>query len=257
MRKKSIILIAMLAITASVTLTSCNSSGSNRKSVDIPSYALGEEAYFANRVTKTSHAWCGKAGSNLGTKKFGSYKSALLSGVLIEMEGTAVLMLQDGGSLSLTKYLFTEDYNYSVQLLWHEYTEDNPINSTLAANDLRGRGYTPIENNYCDSYYFYRDEQFDEARLWLETLDKQPNQNSQYDAEAEGGVKTYKAVVGKTVEYFGVDDLKSDRFLSLYLDCGAVVELRSKNYLTSKEVTHKTIDCVTDADNKVIKYELI
>ncbi|MDR3119035.1 MAG: hypothetical protein LBU44_06405 [Mediterranea sp.] len=257
MKKFSNCLTIMLLM-ALVLISSCGGSGgTGSKSVDIPGYATLAESYFANRETKTSHAWYGKADSNLGSKKFGSYHSGMLTGILVEMEGESFVMLQDGGNLSLTKYLFEQDYDYSVQLLWHEHTEDNPINSTLAANDLRGRGFVPLENNYCDSYYFFRDEQFEEAKRWLEALEKQPNQNSQYDAKAEGGVKTYKAKIGKVVEYFGVDDLKSDCFLSLYLDCGAVVELRPKGlFLTAKETESRIIDCVTDTANKVIVYEL-
>jgi len=255
MRKK-IITIAMLALTVSVILGSCNSSGSS-KSVDIPLYATGTESYFKNRETKTSHAFCGKDFINNGHKKFGSYKGGrLLTGTLVETdEGDLFVMLQEGGNLSLGKYLFEQSFDYSVQLLWHDYTEDNPINSTLATNDHRGTGFVPVENNYCDSYYFFKDEQFAEAKAWLETLEKQPNQQSGYDPRKEGGIKTYKAKIGKAVEYFGVDDLNTDRFLSLYLDCGAVVELRAKKYYTTKEVIGKTIDCVTDTDNKVIVYE--
>lgn len=255
--KNIYLLICALSI-LSMTMMSCGDSGGSGsgKSVDIPAYALGTEPYFKSRETKTSHAFRGKDFVNNGNKKFGSYRSAQLTGTLVETdEGDLFVMLQDGGSLSLGKYLFEQSFDYSVQLLWHEYTEDNPINATLAASDLRERGFIPIENNYCDSYYFFKDEQFAEAKTWLEALEKQPNQQSEYDPKAVGGAKTYKAKIGKAVEYFGVDDLKSDRFLSLYLDCGAVVELRSKKYLTTQEVVGKTIDCVTDAQNKIIEYK--
>lgn len=242
---------------ATALMSSCGGNGGG-KSVDVPGYATGAEPYFKNRETKTSHAMCGKDFINLGHRKFGSYRSSLLTGTMVETdEGDTFVMLKDGGNYSLGEYLFEQSFEYSVQLLWHEYAEENPINSTLAANDLRGRGFVPVENNYCDAYYFFSDQDFAEAKTWLETLDKQPNQPSKYDAKEAGGVKTYKAKIGKAVAYFGVDDLKGDRFLSLYLDCGAVVELRSKRYLTTKEVTGRTIDCVTDADNKVIEYELI
>ncbi|WP_390553583.1 hypothetical protein [Alistipes indistinctus] len=242
-----------------MTIISCGGSGGSGKgkSVDVPGYAIGTESYFKNRETKGSHAFCGKDFVNNGHKKFGSYRSAQLTGTLVETdEGDLFVMLQDGGSLSLGKYLFEQSYDYSVQLLWHEYTKDNPINATLAASDLRERGFVLIENNYCDSYYIFKDEQFAEAKAWMETLEKQPNQQSEYDPKAVGGVKTYKAKIGKAVEYFGVDDLKTDRFLSLYLDCGAVVELRSKKFYASQEVVGKSIDCVTDAQNKVIEYKL-
>ena len=244
-------------VCATALMSSCGGDGGG-KSVDVPGYAIGAEPYFKNRETKTSHAMCGKDFINLGYKKFGSYRSSLLTGTMVETdEGDVFVMLQDGGNYSLGAYLFERSFEYSVQLLWHEYAEENPINSTLAASDLRGRGFVPVENNYCDAYYFFNDEEFAEAKTWLETLEKQPNQPSKYDAQEAGGVKTYKAKIGKAVAYFGVDDLKGDRFLSLYLDCGAVVELRSKRYLTTKEVTGRTIDCVTDADNKVVEYEFI
>lgn len=246
-----------LFVCASALLASCGAEGGG-KGVDVPGYATGAELYFKGRETKTSHALCGKDFINLGYKKFGSYRSSLLTGTMVETdEGDSFVMLQDGGSYSLGKYLFEQSMEYSVQLLWHEYAEENPINATLAANDLRGRGFVPVENNYCDAYYFFNDGDFAEAAAWLETLDKQPNQPSEFDAEAVGGVKTYKAKIGKAVVYFGVNDLKSDRFLSLYLDCGAVVELRAKQFLTPKEVIGKTIDCVTDADNKVLEHKFI
>lgn len=243
-------------VCASAFVSSCG--GGSDKGVDVPGYATGAETYFKGRETKTSHALCGKDFINLGYKKFGSYRSGMLTGTLVETdEGDSFVMLQDGGNISLGNYLFEQSMDYSVQLLWHEYAEENPINATLAASDLRGRGFVPVENNYCDAYYFFNDGRFAEAAAWLETLEKQPNQPSEFDAEAVGGVKTYKAKIGKVVEYFGVNDLKSDRFLSLYLDCGAVVELRSNRYLTTKEVIGKTIDCVTDADNKVLEHKFI
>lgn len=242
---------------ATALMSSCSVEGGG-KGVDVPGYATGAEAYFKDRETKASHALCGKDFINLGYKKFGSYRSALLTGTMVETdEGDSFVMLQDGGNYSLGNYLFEQSMDYSVQLLWHEYAEENPINAKLAASDLRGRGFVPVETNYCDAYYFFNDGDFAEAKTWLETLEKQPNQLSEFDAEAVGGVKTYKAKIGKVVVYFGVNDLKSDRFLSLYLDCGAVVELRSKKYLTTNEVIGKTIDCVTDADNKVLEHKFI
>jgi hypothetical protein len=122
---------------------------------------------------------------------------------------------------------------------------------------MLGRSFTPLENAYCDSYYFFKDEELAEAKLWMESLDKQSNQKSKYNAKEEGGVKTYKAVIGKVVTYRGQDELKSDSFRSVYLDCGAIVEIRYKGTdLNPANLTGKTIDCVTDANNKVIVFEL-
>ncbi len=257
MRKISLIIGALWAAW-SISVSCGNSVAGKGKSPDIPGYATGAEPYFKGRETKTSHAICGKDFINRGHKKFGSYRSSMLTGTMVETdEGDNFVMLQDGGNYSLGKYLFERSCDYSVQLLWHEYEEENPINSTLAACDLRGWGFVPVENNYCDAYYFFNDGEFAEAAAWLETLEKQPNRPSKFDAEKSGGAKTYKAKIGKAVEYFGADDLKSDRFLSLYLDCGAVVELRSKNYLSADEASGRTIDCVTDADNKIIRYEFV
>ena len=242
-------------------MASCGGNGGSGggKSVDIPGYATLAEPYFKNRETKTSHAWWGKADSNLGSKKFGRYTdSGQLSGMLIELGENQVVMLQTKSNLSLTKYLFEEDYVYSVQLIWHDANAENPHNTNMATEaSMLDRSFTSLENAYCDSYYFYKDEEMDEARAWLESLEKQPNQKSKYDAKEEGGVKTYKAVIGKVVTYLGQDELKPDSFRSVYLDCGAVVGIHFKGTdLNPSTLIGKTIDCVTDADNKVIKYEL-
>lgn len=258
MRKK-IIIIVMLAMTASVIFTSCNSSGSSSKSADIPSYALGEGAYFANRETKTSHAWYGKADINDGTKKFGRYTDGgLLSGMLIEMNEEQFVMLQTKSNLSLTKYLFEAQDEYSVHLIWYDFNSENPHNVAMQTeSSMLGRDFIPLENAYCDSYYFVKDEELAEARTWMEGLNKQSNQKSKFNAKDEGGVKTYKAGVGKVVTYIGQDELKPDSFRSLYLDCGAVVNIAFKGTdLNPAKLIGKTIDCVTDTENKVIVYEL-
>jgi hypothetical protein len=253
--------VILLAATTIFTVSCGGRGGSGGRYVDIPAYATGEGAYFAGRETETAHAVCGKGGINYGHKKFGNYDGSMISGTLIEMEGSEdgvqFVVLQSGNGPSLTSYMFRESHIYSVQLLWHEFEgEENPINAAMAA-DLRGRGYTPLENNYCTSYYFYRDEALADAASWLSTLEKQPNQKSKYDAKVEGGVKTYHAAIGRAVEYFGENELKADRFLSLYLDCGAVVEFRAKGArLEDDQMAGKTIDCVTDANNRVIIYEL-
>jgi hypothetical protein len=112
----------MLAIVTSTILISCNYSGGSSKSVDIPPYAIGEGAYFADRETKTAHVWYGKADINYGTKKFGRYTDGgLLSGMHIEMNGEQFVMLQTKSNLSLTKYLFEDQDEYSVQLIWYEF----------------------------------------------------------------------------------------------------------------------------------------
>ncbi len=256
-------LTTILAAVAAIALASCGGGGKTGggKSVDIPTWATGEKTYFADRETKTAHAIWGKAGNNMGHKKLGAYKNGMISGTLVEMEedGSVFVVLQGGNGPSLTKYMFEEAHIYSAEMLWHEFEGDeNPINAEMAAeSSLRGRSYTTLDKNYSTSYYFYKDEARADAIEWLSTLQKQPNQQSKYDAEAEGGVKTYKAAVGKAVEYVGMNELKADRFLALYLDCGAVVELRPKGlFLSSGEAVGRTIDCVVDADNKVIVYEL-
>ena len=237
-------------------LTSCGGSGG--KSVDIPPYAAGGGAYFADRQTKTARALCGKVDVNHGYKRFGTYKGGwLLTGNALEADGVYFVMLQLNTSIPVNTYLFERQHEYSVHFLLHEKNAENPHNSNMSAMAF-GNPYTSIESAYCDSYYFFRDEAFIEAKYWLDTLGKQPNQPSKYNPkDEEGGKKTYKATIGKAVEYFGVNELESDRFLALYLDCGAVVELRSKNRMTPKEVIEKTIDCVTDKNNKVLVYELI
>ena len=258
--RKSFIISAMFALTASLILSSCtNSSGSSSKSVDIPPYALGEGSYFANRTTKTTHAWYGKADINEGTKKFGRYTDGgLLSGMLIEMEEEQFVMLQTKSNLSLTKYLFEDQNEYSVHLIWHDFNSENPHNANMTTeSSLSGRSFIPLENAYCDSYYFFKDEELAEAKSWIESLDKQANQQSKYNAKEEGGVKTYKAGIGKVVTYIGQNELKPENFRSIYLDCGAVVEIRFRGTdLNPAKLIGKTIDCVTDADNKVIVYEL-
>lgn len=257
MEKKKVIHSICMTIIA-VLLSACggnNSGGGSSK--DVPLYATGEGVYLINRETKTSHAWCGKADINDGFRKFGRYTdSGLLAGTLIEMEQEQFLMLKSRADIS-HKYLFEEQDEYSVQLLWHEANPENIHNINMSTESgMLGKGFKPIESAYCDTYYFFKDQEFAEAKSWIESLNKQPNQESQYKAKDEGGAKTYKAVIGKTVTYFGLDELKRDRFLSLYLDCGAVVQLHDKD-LKGDKLIGKTIDCVTDADNKVIKYELI
>ncbi|NDV58883.1 hypothetical protein [Bacteroides sp. 519] len=256
MRKE--IINVMFALTTCVFFIGCNNSGSS-KSVDIPSYAFGKESYFANHATKSSHAWYGKADINDGTKKFGRYTDGgLLSGMLIEMNEEQFVMLQTKSNLSLTKYLFEDQDEYSVHLIWHDFNTNNPHNAAMQSESaMLGRNFTPLENAYCDSYYFVKDNELAEAKSWIENLNKQPNQQSKYNAKEEGGVKTYKAVIGKVVTYIGQNELKPENFRSVYLDCGAVVNIPFKGTdLNPAKLIDKTIDCVVDAENKVIKYEL-
>ena len=241
-----------------VTLMIVSCGGSGGKSVDIPLYAIGEASYFANQQTKTAKAVRGMVEVNHGYKRFGTYSGGrLLTGNALEADGVYFVMLQNNTDLPVNKYLFEHQFDYTVHYLLHEKNDkDNPHNLILSAMAF-DNPYTPIESAYTDSYYFHRNDAMEEAKSWFETLDKQPNQPSKYNPkDEEGGAKTYKATIGKAVEFFGIKDLKSDWFLALYLDCGAVVEFRSKNRLTTKEVIGKTIDCVTDANNTVIEYEL-
>jgi len=249
--------IVRILFIISIFLSACGgNSSSGGKSTDIPLYAIDKGAYLANRETKTSHAWWGKADINNGYKKFGRYTdSGLLAGTLIEMNEETFLMLKSRADIS-HKYLFEEQDSYSIQLLWHDSNPENIHNANMNTEfGLLGKSFTPIEYAYCDTYYFYKDDELAEAKTWIENLQKQPNQESKYKAKDEGGVKTYKAAIGKAVLYFGLDELKRDRFLSLYLDCGAVVQLHDKN-LKGENLTGKIIDCVTDENNKVIVYEI-
>ena len=250
----SIILLVTLMIAA------CGGNGSsNGKSVDIPPYAVNKGAYFADQQTKTAQALWGIVEVNHGYKNFGTYKGgSQLNGRAVEADGLYFVMLQLSTAISLNTYLFERQFEYTLHLLLHEKNAENPHNLNMSAMSSYGAGtYIPVESAYSDTYYFYKNDALEEAKTWIETLEKQPNQPSKYNAkEEEGGVKTYKATIGKAVEFFGVKDLKKDRFLALYLDCGAVVEYRAGTFRTPGEVIGKTIDCVTDNSNKVLIYEL-
>lgn len=143
-----------------------------------------------------------------------------------------------------------------LHLLWNEENPDNKYNLSLAGGStIRNTPYNKLEGNYSDSYYFSKRKDMAEAVDYLKNLEKQPNQQSQYSAKEQGGTKTYKAKIGKVVKYFGNNNLEFDQFMSLYLDCGAVVELHYKGM--SGNMADKTIDCVTDDNNKVIIHEII
>lgn len=254
MKTKKITHAIYLAIIILI-LSACGVNNSSN-SKGIPGYATGETAYLANRETKTSHAWCGKADINGGYKKFGRYTdSGLLAGTLIEMDDYTFLILKSRADIS-HKYLFEEQDEYSMELLWHDPNPENIHNTNMSTeSSMLGKSFQPIECGYCDTYYFFKDSELAEAKSWIENLNKKPNQESHYNAKDEGGVKTYKATIGKVVTYFGLDELKRDRFLSIYLDCRAVVQLHDKD-LKGDKLIGKTLDCVTDSNNKVVVYKL-
>jgi len=237
-------------------LISCGGKKST-KSVDIPPYTVGNGSYFDNKTDKNSFALYGKADGNFGRKKFGSYTNgSQLSGLNLHFGDDTFIMLKSGVGSILD---YTNDVEYSMHVLVTKFNEDNPYNSGLISEHILLNRPAPsmIEINYSDSYYFYKDEDFMDAKQYIETLEKKENQSSKFVIDKDSNkTKTYKAKIEKVVEYFGIKNLKSDKFFSLYLDCGAVVQLNNRN-LWKSQLIGKTIDCITSDDNVIIEYELI
>lgn len=245
----------MLATFVVIALASCNGGSGSSKSKDIPDYALGETSYFASREGKGAHAFMGFAEGRLGYYKFGMLGNGYhLSGMLVILNGENVTLLNSDESFG--ECVIEEDSLHIMHALWYDEKQDNPHNSSLEmGSSIRGRAHNKVEGNYSDSYIFAKRKDVAEAVEYLKTLDKQPNQPSQYNPAEHGGTKTYKAKIGKQVTYEGNDSLKVRKFRSLYLDCGAVVEYDDKRFKSN--FVGRTIDCVTDDNNKVIVCEFI
>lgn len=224
------------------------------KTQDIPDYAWGKESYFAPYAEKGTHIFRGYAEGRMATWDYGMLDTGHhLGGIFITADGATMNLLYTG--YSLNEYVIEDDYAHTLHMLWRDESPENPYNLSMeSTKSMRGMKYNPVEGNYCDSYYFSNNAEQQAAVAYLETLEKQPSQPSQYDAKEQGGTKTYKALIGKTVRYRGFREARRDDFLALYLDCGAVVEFPYKGF--SPKIEGQTIDCVTDDNNRILIHEL-
>lgn len=255
MKALKISCIASFIMTA-ILFTACGGAGSSSKTKDVPDYALGKTSYFAPREGKGAHAFVGFADEKPKYKKFGLLDNGRnLSGNLVVIGDESVMFLYTSSN-SYDKYIAKDDSSHIMHLLWFDETPENHYNASLiGGSSIRNSSYNLIEGNYSDSYLFAKRKDIAEAVEYLNNLEKQPNQPSQFNPTEHGGTKTYKAKVGKQVLYIGNDSLNVTKFQSLYLDCGAVVEHKPRNIYMN--FVGDVIDCVTDDDNKVITCEFI
>lgn len=230
--------------------------GSSSSTKDVPDYALGKTSYFASREGKGAHAFLGFADGRLGYDEYGMLDNGRnMAGMLVILNGKNVNLLYTSTN-SFREYVIEDDSLHIMHVLWNDENPENPYNISLQGGTaMRGFSHKKVEGNYSDSYLFAKRKDVAEAVEYLNNLEKQPNQPSQFNPTEHGGIKTYKAKVGKQVDYFGNDSLDVKRFKSLYLDCGAVVEHKPQNIYSN--FVGQTIDCVTDDNNKVIVYEFI
>lgn len=230
-------------------------SACGSKSKDIPDYAWGKESYFAPYAEKGAHVFIGYADGRVDSGQLGMLDTGhhLASDDILVGENT-IKVLSTGYSLS--KYFIEEDYAHTLHMLWRDADPQNSYNLSLeSTKTMRGFSYLPVDGNYCDHYYFSDNKEQAAAVAYLEALEIQPNQASQYVAKEHGGTKTYKATIGKSVRYRGFNKAKRDDFLALYLDCGAVVEFPYEG--RSPKIEGRIIDCVTDKNNRIMIHELI
>lgn len=248
--KKNIILL----LTSALFFASCGGT----KSVDIPLFTLGNGPIWGSQVPSDCYAKFGKATVKGAVINYGSYsEESNLMGLPVVMGDKKMVLLSEG---SASIFPLASDKEYSLHVMTHKEDKDNPYTAVLKAFSLfslTGEKAKMVNSDYSDTYYFVNDKELNSAVTYIQNIDKQKNMPSSYhvkDFQKEHkGAKCYNSKVGSAVEYTGMQRLKFTTFVSLYLECGAVVNLYIFNKPASSLVG-ESIDCVVTKDNTVIEY---
>jgi hypothetical protein len=245
MKKVKLFGLSLLTLSAAALLTGCGGKGS-----DIPDYALGKGSYFGNHKSGFT-AVSGKIETLPEAVSFGydeTNRMMEIKGYEVQMDGKNFYFLFKGtlgagGSRNNRVNRLFEDNSLTVHAL-------------VAPNNNDGK-YAKMKNDrsYSDSYFFVDDEELAEAMKAFDAAPKTPNQTSRYTPKEyadRGGEKTYHAEIVAVVKYRGRENFGDTEFVSLYLSCGAAVQLYTEESVYSGD----KIDCITDKDNRVIKYKI-
>lgn len=227
--KKNLFIAIVITIMAA-TITSCGSD----KVSDFQPYAVGEGCYFDASDFKNAKAFIGK--------RFDRTETYTKIGLGIH----GFMVHYDKVNLDVDKEMFhllqtnssgrdVNDYeNYSMHIV------------------VQKGKYLPEgeEVFFSENYYTFNDEKFKKAVETFKATSKTENLPSRFDAKADGGVKTYHSKIIAAIAYNGMEKRLPSKFVSLYLECGAVIQIFDEPM--AKKFEGKTIDCVVDKNNNVV-----
>jgi hypothetical protein len=244
MKKVKLFSLSLLTLLSSAALTCCGGKGS-----DIPDYALGKGSYFGNHKSGFT-AVSGKIETLPEAVSFGydeTNRMMEIKGYEIQMDGKNFYFLFKGT-------LGTGGYrNSRVNRLFEDHSLT--VHALVVPNNNDGK-YAKMKNDrsYSDTYFFVDDEELAAAIKAFDAAPKTPNQTRRYTPKEyadRGGERTYHAGIIAVVKYHGRENFNDTEFLSLYLSCGAVVQLYTEENIYAGD----SIDCITDKNNRVIKYK--
>lgn len=244
MIKKLFFITLLTSLSVSVLLTGCESTS------NVPAYALGEGNYFSYPESGYSAVY-GKIDTISQIEYMGNDKYdrlAKIVGYEAKMNGQKFYLI------------FKEKHRGYDRSHWLFSDKSLSIHALVTQNT--GKKYDMDEKlSYSDSYYFVDDEELAKAIKKFNSATKTKNNPSQYNVKDYAemkGCKTYHANIISTVEYRGKIDSYDERFLSLYLSCGVVVQLRTDKEIGSPydDSLVYRIDCITDENNNVFAYEI-
>lgn len=247
--KKNLFIAFVITIMAA-TVVSCGNSGNKdekaketsqstkgtkaSKNVDVPLYALSKGNIFDEVASKEKKltALTGNMGNRYakGDIGFGPSGHRLYYNDIDVNDKRFHILFSNA----------IEDYLIGEKYLMH----------VLVNADTKNYPQLPKDVSFSDTYYFFQHEKVSEAIAKFNSTTKTENKPSSFVAKDLGGVKTYNAKIIHAVAYSGMNKGKETRFLSLYLECGAVVQL-FKEFMT-KNFIGKNIDCVTDEENNIV-----
>ncbi|NDW09574.1 hypothetical protein [Dysgonomonas sp. 520] len=224
-----------LQIAALLLIVVCFSSCSDGVK-DVPDYAKGEyKPYFVPYGDNQTSFYGELEGVSRQFKVNGfTYNGRPYRGLNVLLDGQPVGLI------------YTNDMSiFSGGISIEQYAGSSYIITALIDKDENG-------NATSKNFYFFEIEKYDEAVEYLKNLKKAKNRESKY----KGEFRTYNSKIGKSVIYTGFQNAERKDFASLYLECGAVVQLFDKEVLY-EDLVGKNIDCtVMMASNDVMDFTI-
>jgi hypothetical protein len=243
--------ILSTTLVAVLLFSSCSDKGTIKfAKTDVPAYALGEN-YFIKQASQSGSL---KAVS-------GNSQNEFERGVRLQrtnVVGNKENFYYDEQDMQQYDKPFRAIHNdvYTPYRYLADATKTISVMIDDRGEERFGADWKGV--SFSDNYLFCDTEKLQEAIKLFNETEFQKNKPSSYEpSEENGGTHTYHANCIAAVHYYGAFDEKTVDFLSLYLDCGAVVQRKDAGAYDLRRFVGKELDCLVDDDNNIVESKIV